>query len=1070
MKEEHQRILLALSIIFLSLAVVNFVFVYNYVISAKVAYGSLAFCVNRPPTISMDCPIVGVSLERYYCRVYGTDPDSNASITFLDNTSLFNITVYTGAIDFIPQPHQGGNHSIKISVEDSSICENRITSAILNITIRADAMPSVNISPVTSPTRSSTIRVSGNYSDDYGVVSVKVNGNPANISGFNSQSGTFNGTVTLIFEGNQTINVTATDNVGKKQSAVTSVVYDTSPPSVLLDRYGSISSLTGYVSGRVSDTHSSVHNVTVYMGNQTLTAVLANGAFNETVSLANGWNIYYVYARDKAGNFINVSSGEQGASIYVDSVPPKIELLSHANNSLVYNGSFIEFRVSDISPFNTTFRLNNGPVQPLINSRVPVNNSWVDAATNSLAVNATDSLQNSQVILFSFKHNNSFASIFNSSIDTVKNYVESINTSLANLTSGAELEKTLNDSGITIPVAEYNKTIELLNVGGNISKSIEQLNVVIGALSDINSLNVSDDEKANLTKAKLEEIEVIKNNTVVAVAVRSFTPEIKEAAANITESSNMIASIAASSGLSQAQLDFLNSSASDIKASTNITSSSTVVSQKMLNGREENFTVMSTKVNKTSGSALDVIQDVNKNMTGTYNGTANTGLVAFEDQSNPGNRIFNKATVGKYKVIVSDPLVSWKFSGSEDASVDYMLKGEVTVEKASSSKVIVLDLSSVPVSSSAQAAASSDSGGGGGGGGGGIKKAALTSFFIDRSNIQVSMNPGEAVHKSIIITNDGEVPLKLKLSIMGSRFVFLSEENFILKPNESREIGLDIVVRDDQQPGSFVAELVVESGSLKKEVLIHIDVSSKAALFDVSVRVPEKFKKVFAGDEILATIKLFNLGLIKRADVTITYSVLFPNNSIAVFRSKTVAVETQLSLVESLQLPRDLLPGDYVFSAEAVYNNNSMASGSDVFTVLGRVTTEEKLEKVLEDMSLFRKTILFIVLIILIVIVFIGVHIYRSRIIHEQEKKARIAGKRARQLSKQLSRSILNIPEKPLAEKPIAGKPATRHALEKKLILLQEDFDNEIITEETYRKAKERVIEQLHRMEKEENE
>jgi hypothetical protein len=87
--------------------------------------------LNTPPTIT---PILNqTALEdlRFEYQVDATDPDPQDTLTYYDNTTIFNISNTTGLISFIPTVNDTGDHAINITVGDGF--EN--SSILLNLTI-----------------------------------------------------------------------------------------------------------------------------------------------------------------------------------------------------------------------------------------------------------------------------------------------------------------------------------------------------------------------------------------------------------------------------------------------------------------------------------------------------------------------------------------------------------------------------------------------------------------------------------------------------------------------------------------------------------------------------------------------------------------------------------------------------------------------------------------------------------------------------------------------------------------------------------------------------------------------
>lgn len=106
------------------------------------------------------------------------------------------------------------------------------------------------------------------------------------------------------------------------------------------------------------------------------------------------------------------------------------------------------------------------------------------------------------------------------------------------------------------------------------------------------------------------------------------------------------------------------------------------------------------------------------------------------------------------------------------------------------------------------------------------------------------------------------------------------------------------------------------------------------ALFDISITIPESYRKVMSGEEILASIHLVNVGGPGRIDVYLDYWITDNEDNIVAKRQETVAVETQANFIRSFILRKDLLPGTYSFYAQISYADGKEAEAHHSFDVI----------------------------------------------------------------------------------------------------------------------------------------
>jgi hypothetical protein len=106
-------------------------------------------------------------------------------------------------------------------------------------------------------------------------------------------------------------------------------------------------------------------------------------------------------------------------------------------------------------------------------------------------------------------------------------------------------------------------------------------------------------------------------------------------------------------------------------------------------------------------------------------------------------------------------------------------------------------------------------------------------------------------------------------------------------------------------------------------------------LFDVLVRVPEQFKVIAPGNDLVVNVKLINFGSVGYpVDVTVQYTLEDDTGKIVLQRSETVAVATQLSMIKTFRTTPDLSQGTYKIIIK-VPSENIIAESSDTFQLKG---------------------------------------------------------------------------------------------------------------------------------------
>jgi len=130
--------------------------------------------------------------------------------------------------------------------------------------------------------------------------------------------------------------------------------------------------------------------------------------------------------------------------------------------------------------------------------------------------------------------------------------------------------------------------------------------------------------------------------------------------------------------------------------------------------------------------------------------------------------------------------------------------------------------------------------------------------------------------------------------------------------------------------GLFLIVILISSPLMTAETLA----SFKDSLFDISIAIPENYKKIEAGTELLASIKLVNLGSAGRIDVFLDYEVMDFNHNTILEKKETVAVETQANFVRTFAIPPNSPPGEYVLHARMIYADGKEAAAKHSFEVI----------------------------------------------------------------------------------------------------------------------------------------
>lgn len=264
-------------------------------------------------------------------------------------------------------------------------------------------------------------------------------------------------------------------------------------------------------------------------------------------------------------------------------------------------------------------------------------------------------------------------------------------------------------------------------------------------------------------------------------------------------------------------------------------------------------------------------------------------------------------------------------------------------------------------SSSGGDSGSISSGGGSGGSSSSSGKiiASVKEFSINEEEIKISLKQGQTKSTSLTIRNTGTQ--KLSLTLMPEKIdelIKISETSFEIAPGESKVVTIDVIARRSTIPNLYMGKIKVK-GNTEKEILVAIEIESEKALFDVNIDIPQRFKFIDPGEELIANIKLFNLGVIGRVDIKVDYEIKDSEGRSILMESETIAIETQSSLSKIFKISENTPTGDYVLYVKTTTPEGEVASATEWFSI-GKIPISKH--------NLYIYLIIFILIIILVII------------------------------------------------------------------------------------------------------
>ncbi len=331
-------------------------------------------------------------------RVNATDPEGKP-LNFSDNTSMFNISLHSGVINFTPTAADVGVHYIKINVTDVTDLTN---STVMKLTVHSNNPPYIYRVPNMNTSMGVTLMFQINaYDADGEAINITIPDDRFNKTWFNSTAANF----TFVPETNGTVNVTAIaydiHHAYNTTNFIINVSYFNFPPVIQPIKNPQVAKINEQYSFWVNASDGNG-------GKETLSYYDNTSLFD--INKSTGW-INFTPDVSEVGNYsVNITVCDDGTPVKCSSVsvlyvvtanrPP---IIQNPGNFTIYEDHLftLQINASDPDYDNITWYVNttlfNISQSGLINF-TPVDN--VSGRNYSIMVNVTDTGNLSSFIVF----------------------------------------------------------------------------------------------------------------------------------------------------------------------------------------------------------------------------------------------------------------------------------------------------------------------------------------------------------------------------------------------------------------------------------------------------------------------------------------------------------------------------------------------------------------------------------------------------------------------------------------------------------------------------------------------
>jgi len=197
--------------------------------------------------------------------------------------------------------------------------------------------------------------------------------------------------------------------------------------------------------------------------------------------------------------------------------------------------------------------------------------------------------------------------------------------------------------------------------------------------------------------------------------------------------------------------------------------------------------------------------------------------------------------------------------------------------------------------------------------------------------------------KLINLANPKRIDVTLKYDILDSDRKLKSTKSETVAVETQASFVSQIKLPKNLESGIHILKVTLYSPYGKSESETSFEIAEeepkawiviRLSLFDITIEIPDKYKKIHAGDELLTSIKLMNLGSGGRIDVFLDYWITDPQGNTILKKKETVAVETQANFVRTFDIPENVKPGTYHIYAKITYADGKLAVADHSFEII----------------------------------------------------------------------------------------------------------------------------------------
>jgi len=216
-----------------------------------------------------------------------------------------------------------------------------------------------------------------------------------------------------------------------------------------------------------------------------------------------------------------------------------------------------------------------------------------------------------------------------------------------------------------------------------------------------------------------------------------------------------------------------------------------------------------------------------------------------------------------------------------------------------------------------------------------LGKLPKDRIAVSERTLSLSLYQGESLKIRVKVKNQMEerAIFEIRSSGEASNFISFMNPKISLNPSEEDEFSIIFLIPHEVEARLYTGSLIISSGTESVEIPVNLRVlSTKEELLDIRV-VPLK-DEVAPGYSLPVEVTLYNLGKTSKVDVDLLLDVFDVDRGKSLTSKKEVlAVQTSLSRIFYLEIPKDVEEKRYMLRATAAFSyfNRTVGAESHAF-------------------------------------------------------------------------------------------------------------------------------------------